>query len=81
MFRRLCHVDGAWLAANGFTFAMTNPANGSLLGSVPNAGACPAERVPRHPRAVAMANDIEFRLASYFYVRDIGRIWRVALAH
>ncbi len=26
---------------------------------------------------VAMANDTEFGLASYFYARDIGRIWRV----
>ncbi|WP_298633691.1 NAD-dependent succinate-semialdehyde dehydrogenase [uncultured Umboniibacter sp.] len=28
--------------------------------------------------AVAMANDTEFGLASYFYSRDIGRVWRVA---
>ena len=27
--------------------------------------------------AIAMANDTEFGLASYFYSRDIGRIWRV----
>jgi succinate-semialdehyde dehydrogenase/glutarate-semialdehyde dehydrogenase len=27
-----------------------------------------------------MANDTEFGLASYFYSRDIGRIWRVAEA-
>jgi succinate-semialdehyde dehydrogenase / glutarate-semialdehyde dehydrogenase len=25
-----------------------------------------------------MANDTEFGLASYFYSRDIGRIWRAA---
>jgi succinate-semialdehyde dehydrogenase / glutarate-semialdehyde dehydrogenase len=25
-----------------------------------------------------MANDTEFGLATYFYSRDIGRIWRVA---
>src|SRR5438128_1900296 len=30
--------------------------------------------------AVKMANDTEFGLASYFYSRDIGRIWRVAEA-
>jgi succinate-semialdehyde dehydrogenase/glutarate-semialdehyde dehydrogenase len=24
-----------------------------------------------------MANDTEFGLASYFYARDVGRIWRV----
>jgi len=28
--------------------------------------------------AIAIANDTEFGLASYFYSRDIGRIWRVA---
>ena len=30
--------------------------------------------------AIAMANDTEVGLASYFYARDIGRIWRVAEA-
>ena len=30
--------------------------------------------------AIAMANDTEFGLASYFYTRDIGRVWRVAEA-
>jgi len=30
--------------------------------------------------AIQMANDTEFGLASYFYTRDIGRVWRVAEA-
>ena len=30
--------------------------------------------------AIQMANDTEFGLASYFYSRDIGRIWRVGEA-
>ncbi len=30
--------------------------------------------------AIALANDSEFGLASYFYTRDIGRVWRVAEA-
>ncbi len=30
--------------------------------------------------AVQMANDTEFGLASYFYTRDIGRVWRVSEA-
>ena len=30
--------------------------------------------------ALALANDTPFGLASYFYARDIGRIWRVAEA-
>jgi succinate-semialdehyde dehydrogenase/glutarate-semialdehyde dehydrogenase len=28
--------------------------------------------------AIALANDTEFGLASYFYSRDVGRIWRVS---
>ena len=30
--------------------------------------------------AVRLANDTEFGLASYFYTRDIGRVWRVSEA-
>ncbi|MEO7247711.1 MAG: NAD-dependent succinate-semialdehyde dehydrogenase [Novosphingobium sp.] len=30
--------------------------------------------------AIALANDTEFGLASYFYARDLGRVWRVAEA-
>lgn len=30
--------------------------------------------------AVAMANDTQYGLASYFYSRDMGRVWRVAEA-
>jgi len=29
---------------------------------------------------IAQANDTEFGLASYFYARDLGRVWRVAEA-
>src|SRR5258708_14507707 len=29
-------------------------------------------------QAIEMANDTEFGLASYFYSRDVGRIWRAA---
>ena len=31
-------------------------------------------------QAIALANDSEVGLASYFYSRDIGRVWRVAEA-
>ena len=31
-------------------------------------------------KAFDLANDTEFGLASYFYSRDIGRIWRAAEA-
>jgi succinate-semialdehyde dehydrogenase/glutarate-semialdehyde dehydrogenase len=35
-------------------------------------------RFKTEAEAVAAANDTEFGLASYFYSRDIGRVWRVA---
>ena len=38
----------------------------------------PLFRFEGEGEAVAMANDTEFGLASYFYSRDIGRIWRVS---
>ena len=38
----------------------------------------PLFRFKTEDEAVAMANDTEFGLASYFYARDIGRIWRVS---
>ena len=38
----------------------------------------PLYRFKTEADAVKMANDTEFGLASYFYSRDIGRIWRVA---
>ena len=37
----------------------------------------PLFRFTTEAEAIAMANDTEFGLASYFYSRDIGRIWRV----
>ena len=40
----------------------------------------PLFRFHSEAEAVEMANDTEFGLASYFYGRDIGRIWRVAEA-
>ncbi|CAG9183384.1 NADP-dependent succinate-semialdehyde dehydrogenase [Cupriavidus pinatubonensis] len=40
----------------------------------------PIFRFNTEAEAIEMANDTEFGLASYFYGRDIGRIWRVAEA-
>jgi succinate-semialdehyde dehydrogenase/glutarate-semialdehyde dehydrogenase len=40
----------------------------------------PLYRFKSEDEAVKMANDTEFGLASYFYSRDIDRIWRVAEA-
>jgi succinate-semialdehyde dehydrogenase/glutarate-semialdehyde dehydrogenase len=38
----------------------------------------PLFRFETDEQAIQMANDTEFGLASYFYSRDIGRIWRAA---
>jgi succinate-semialdehyde dehydrogenase/glutarate-semialdehyde dehydrogenase len=38
----------------------------------------PLFRFETDEEAIKMANDTEFGLASYFYSRDIGRIWRAA---
>ena len=38
----------------------------------------PLFRFESEADAVRLANDTEFGLASYFYSRDIGRVWRVA---
>ncbi|XDA04197.1 NADP-dependent succinate-semialdehyde dehydrogenase (plasmid) [Cupriavidus sp. Agwp_2] len=40
----------------------------------------PLFRFSTDEEAIAMANDTEFGLASYFFSRDIGRVWRVAEA-
>ncbi|HWB48139.1 MAG TPA: NADP-dependent succinate-semialdehyde dehydrogenase [Stellaceae bacterium] len=40
----------------------------------------PLYRFKDESEAIRMANDTEFGLASYFYSRDIGRIWRVSEA-
>jgi len=40
----------------------------------------PLVRFKTDDEVVKLANDTEFGLASYFYSRDIGRIWRVAEA-
>ncbi|PYE23876.1 succinate semialdehyde dehydrogenase [Paraburkholderia silvatlantica] len=37
-------------------------------------------RFSNEAEVIALANDTEFGLASYFYSRDIGRVWRVAEA-
>ena len=40
----------------------------------------PVVRFSTEEEVITMANDTEFGLASYFYTRDIGRVWRVAEA-
>jgi succinate-semialdehyde dehydrogenase/glutarate-semialdehyde dehydrogenase len=45
LFRSQCHIDGAWLAADGGkTIAVRNPATGETLGTVPQMGAAETKR-------------------------------------
>jgi len=38
----------------------------------------PLFRFSTEAEAIRLANDTEFGLASYFYARDVGRVWRVS---
>jgi succinate-semialdehyde dehydrogenase/glutarate-semialdehyde dehydrogenase len=40
----------------------------------------PLFRFRTEAEGIALANDTEFGLASYFYARDLGRVWRVSEA-
>ena len=45
LFRQQCYLDGQWLAADqGAAIAVSNPATGELLGSVPKMGAAETRR-------------------------------------
>jgi len=45
LFRQQCFIAGQWVAADdGSTLPVTNPADGSTLGSVPNMGAAETRR-------------------------------------
>lgn len=58
----ICNVTGDMLVAKEETF-------GPLA---------PVFKFETEAEAIKMANDTEFGLASYFYTRDIGRVWRVS---
>ena len=45
LFRQQCYVDGKWVDADdGGTITVTNPADGAVLGTVPNFGAAETRR-------------------------------------
>ncbi|MEM9742240.1 MAG: NAD-dependent succinate-semialdehyde dehydrogenase [Pseudomonadota bacterium] len=85
--------DAAQRGARVLTGGQKTQQGGAFLEPTVLAGATPEMRVfqeeifgPVAPLvafdtdddAVALANDTEFGLASYFYSRDVGRIWRLA---
>ena len=49
LYRQQCHINGKWLDADdGGTIEVTNPANGSVIGSVPVMGAPDTRTVIEH---------------------------------
>jgi len=71
--REQCLVAGQWISGEQ-TIAVNNPAAGALtFGPM-----APLFRFETEDEVVAMANDTEFGLASYFNARDIARVLRVA---
>jgi len=45
LFRQQCYIDGAWVDADdGATLTVANPADGSIVGTVPKMGAAEARR-------------------------------------
>jgi succinate-semialdehyde dehydrogenase / glutarate-semialdehyde dehydrogenase len=82
---------GAKLMAGGKRHALGNsffeptvladvPANALIFKEETFGPVAPLFRFKTDDEVIAMANNTEFGLASYFYSRDIGRIWRVAEA-
>ena len=45
LFRQQCFIDGEWVDADsGETVEVTNPSNGKVIGTMPNAGAAETKR-------------------------------------
>jgi len=52
LFRQQCYINGAWANADdGATMEVTNPADGSILGTVPRMGAVETRRAIEHANA------------------------------
>ena len=77
-------TGGARHALGGTFFQptiLTGASPGMVVASEETFGPlAPLFRFKTEEEAVRMANDTEFGLASYFYSRDLARVWRVAEA-
>ena len=78
-------LQGGKRHVNGGTFyeptVLANVSANTLIFKEETFGpVAPLFRFKTDEEVIAMANNTEFGLASYFYSRDIGRIWRVAEA-
>lgn len=82
-FVSLCEPDflPVFLPLRSLWFAQEAPRTAfPWLNGLPSMGGGWGQRRAPKAEAVAPANDSEFGLASYFYARDLGRVWRVAEA-
>ena len=77
-------IGGARHALGGTFFqptVLTDVSAGMVVASEETFGPlAPLFRFHTEEEAVRMANDTEYGLASYFYSRDLARVWRVAEA-
>ena len=78
-------VTGGGRHANGGNFFQPTiladvPADALIFREETFGPVAPLFRVETEAEAIRLANDTEFGLASYFYARDVGRIFRVAEA-
>ena len=77
-------IGGGRHALGGTFFqptVLTDVSPGMVVASEETFGPlAPLFRFETEDEAVRMANDTEFGLASYFYSRDLARVWRVAEA-
>lgn len=78
-------IEGGKRHGLGGTFfeptVLANVSKDALIFSEETFGpVAPLFRFKTDEEVIELANDTEFGLASYFYSRDIGRIWRVAEA-
>jgi succinate-semialdehyde dehydrogenase/glutarate-semialdehyde dehydrogenase len=75
-------VGGKKLQGQFFQATVIADATGSMLCAREETfgPVAPIFRFKTEPEAIAAANNTEFGLASYFYSRDVGRIFRVSEA-
>ena len=81
LFREAALIGDVWIPADpGRSIEVSNPATGLSIDLVPKQGIAPLFRFRDEADVIAQANDTEFGLASYFYAKDLARVFRVAEA-
>ncbi len=90
LLQQACFIDGRWRNGGGDRIVVRNPSTGDVAGSAPRATRAETQiareetsgpvasvfRFKTEEEAVALANDTEFGLASYFFTQNFARLWR-----